>query len=53
MKPSPIKYKFFTPGVIILCLIALNGLVFLAIRFIWGIGAVTNLDNYTPWGLRC
>jgi Ni/Fe-hydrogenase subunit HybB-like protein len=51
MKPSPIKYKFFTPGVIILCLIALNGLVFLAIRFIWGIGAVTNLDNYTPWGL--
>ncbi len=25
--------------------------MFLAIRFIWGIGAVTNLDNYTPWGL--
>ena len=51
MKASPLKYKFFTPGVIILSLIALNGLVFLAIRFIFGIGAVTNLDNYTPWGL--
>ena len=51
MKASPLKYKFFTPGVIILCLIALNGLVFLAIRFIFGIGAVTHLDNYTPWGL--
>ncbi len=51
MKPAPIKAKFFTPGVIILSIIALNGLVFLAIRFIWGIGAVTNLDNYTPWGL--
>ncbi len=51
MKPAPIKAKFFTPGVIILSVIALNGLVFLAIRFIWGIGAVTNLNNYTPWGL--
>lgn len=51
MKPEPLKFKFFTPGVIVLALIALNGLVFLAIRFIFGIGAVTNLDNYTPWGL--
>jgi Ni/Fe-hydrogenase subunit HybB-like protein len=51
MIPSPIKQKYFTPGVFILCLIALNGLVFLAIRFIFGIGAVTNLDNFTPWGL--
>ncbi len=51
MKPVPLKAKYFTPGVLVLILIALNGLVFLAIRFIWGIGAVTNLDNYTPWGL--
>jgi Ni/Fe-hydrogenase subunit HybB-like protein len=51
MKPSPLKLKFFTPGVVVLALIALNGLVFLAIRFIFGLGAVTNLDNYTPWGL--
>ena len=51
MIPVPVKHKFLTPGVIVLILIALNGLVFLAVRFISGIGAVTNLDNYTPWGL--
>lgn len=51
MIPWPIKHRFLTPGVFILILIALNGLVFLAIRFISGLGAVTNLDNYTPWGL--
>ncbi len=51
MNPAPLKYKFFTPGVFILILLALNGIVFLAIRFIYGLGAVTNLDNYTPWGL--
>jgi Ni/Fe-hydrogenase subunit HybB-like protein len=51
MIPTQVKHRFFTPGVLILSVIALNGLVFLAIRFIWGIGAVTNLDNNTPWGL--
>ncbi len=51
MKPTPMKGKFFTPGVIILTLIALNGLVFLAGRFFFGIGAVTNLNNQYPWGL--
>ena len=43
--------NFLTPGVIILILIALNGLVFLAGRFIFGLGAVTNLNNQYPWGL--
>jgi len=43
--------KFITPGVIIIILIALNGLVFLAGRFIFGLGAVTALDNSYPWGL--
>jgi Ni/Fe-hydrogenase subunit HybB-like protein len=51
MKPTPMKGTFFTPGVIILCIIALNGLVFLAGRFFFGIGAVTNLNNQYPWGL--
>lgn len=43
--------KYFTPGVIILVLIAIHGLVFLAGRFIFGIGAVTNLTNIYPWGI--
>jgi Ni/Fe-hydrogenase subunit HybB-like protein len=49
--PQPIQHKFFTPGMIIVCLVALVGLVFLAMRFIFGLGAVTNLDNQYPWGL--
>ncbi len=51
MIPAPVKHKFFTPGVFILIILALNGLAFLAVRFVSGIGAVTNLDNVTPWGL--
>lgn len=51
MIPAPVKHKFFTPGVFFLILLALNGLAFLAVRFVSGIGAVTNLDNVTPWGL--
>ncbi|MEO8512380.1 MAG: NrfD/PsrC family molybdoenzyme membrane anchor subunit [Ignavibacteria bacterium] len=51
MKPAPVKKNFLTPLVFIMVLLALNGLVFLAVRFYSGLGAVTNLDNYTPWGL--
>ena len=51
MKPLPIKKNFFTFGVIVLAVLAINGLAFLAIRFYSGLGAVTNLDNQTPWGL--
>ncbi len=45
------KVSYFSPGVFLLILVAINGLVFLAGRFIFGIGAVTNLDNNYPWGL--
>ena len=51
MKPSPVKKKYFTPGALILVVIALNGFAFLAVRFYSGLGAVTNLNNFTPWGL--
>ncbi len=51
MKPTPIKTSFFTPGVIVLCLLAINGIAFLAGRFFFGIGAVTNLNDQYPWGL--
>ena len=50
-KPTPIQKKFLTPGVIVLILLALNGLAFLAARFFFGIGAVTNLNNQYPWGI--
>ena len=51
LKPVLIKRKYFTPGVIVLCILALNGLVFLAFRFLFGIGSVTNLNNQYPWGI--
>lgn len=49
--PRPVKHKYFTPGTIVLTLLAINGLVFLALRFINGLGFVTNLNNQYPWGL--
>lgn len=51
LKPVPVKHKFFTPGVIGIAIIAAIGMVFLLARFIFGIGSVTNLDNYYPWGI--
>jgi Ni/Fe-hydrogenase subunit HybB-like protein len=51
MRPAPIDKKFFTPGVIVLCIIALNGLAFLAARFLFGIGSITNLNDQYPWGI--
>jgi Ni/Fe-hydrogenase subunit HybB-like protein len=49
--PAPVKTKYFTPIVILLILIAINGLVFLLGRFLFGIGSVTNLNNQYPWGI--
>lgn len=51
MIPTPLPNKFFTPTVIFITVIAAVGLIFLAARFIFGIGAVTNLDNQHPWGI--
>ncbi|MGB5287929.1 MAG: Ni/Fe-hydrogenase cytochrome b subunit [Ignavibacteriaceae bacterium] len=51
LKPSPIKHKFFTPWTIIISIVALAGLSFLAVRFFFGLGAVTNLNQYFPWGI--
>ncbi|MBI5883006.1 MAG: Ni/Fe-hydrogenase cytochrome b subunit [Elusimicrobia bacterium] len=50
-RPAPIVRPFLTPGVIALIVLAVNGLVFLAGRLLFGIGAVTNLDNQHPWGI--
>ena len=51
LKPKPIKNRFFTPGVIILTILMLNGLVFAGFRFVLGIGSITNLNNQYPWGI--
>lgn len=51
MRPQPLDRKFMTPGVLVLLLLAANGLVWLAGRFLFGLGAVTNLSNQYPWGI--
>jgi len=51
LKPKQIKHKFFTPWTIVISLIALAGLSFLAIRFFFGLGAVTHLNQFFPWGI--
>jgi Ni/Fe-hydrogenase subunit HybB-like protein len=50
-QPEQIKHKFFTPWVIVISVIAFIGLVFLAMRFIFGLGFVTNLNQFFPWGI--
>lgn len=40
-----------TPGNIITWIILAIGLIITIIRFTCGIGSVTNLDDYQPWGL--
>lgn len=42
---------FLTRGVWVLIGLAAAGLAVLAVRLIWGIGAVTNLNDQYPWGL--
>ncbi len=51
-EPAPVRtVPFFTPGTLVLIGIALVGLVFAAIRYAAGLGAVTNIDEYYPWGI--
>ncbi len=49
--PEPLTKKYVTPGVIILAILALNGIAFVLARLLFGIGSVTNLSDQYPWGL--
>ncbi len=49
--PQPVKRRYFTPGMIVVTIVALIGVAFMLGRFIFGLGAVTNLDQQFPWGL--
>lgn len=45
------KEKIFTPAFFALLSLTLVGFYFIAVRFIYGIGAVANLSDGYPWGL--
>jgi Ni/Fe-hydrogenase subunit HybB-like protein len=49
--PMPVNRTLRTPGVMVLLALTLTGLAFGLYRFIFGIGAATNLDQQHPWGL--
>ena len=48
---KPVKGKIFTLPFFILLLLSVIALVFLAKRFMYGIGAVSNLSDGYPWGM--
>jgi Ni/Fe-hydrogenase subunit HybB-like protein len=45
------KGKFLTPFNIISIPVMILGLILIVIRFIYGLGSITNLSQETPWGL--
>lgn len=47
----PMNKKLWTPGFKLGVFFIALGAIVLLIRFIWGIGAVTNLSDGAPWGI--
>lgn len=50
-QPRPVAATFRTPGVALLVVFILAGVGVAAYRFLFGLSAVTNLDQQHPWGL--
>jgi Ni/Fe-hydrogenase subunit HybB-like protein len=49
--PVPVNRKFFTPGVFLLLAFAVIMFCVAAVRFVFGLGTTTNLDQQHPWGI--
>ncbi len=50
-KPTPINTPFWTPGTLVMLALMTGGALTLAVRYSFGLGAVTNLNNHYPWGI--
>ncbi|MEA3280258.1 MAG: Ni/Fe-hydrogenase cytochrome b subunit, partial [Thermodesulfobacteriota bacterium] len=50
-KASPLRKKFWTPGVLVMLGFMIAGAIAIIARFTGGIGYVTNLSTARPWGL--
>ena len=50
-RPAPLEWQFFTPGVFLLLTLTFIMFCVAAYRFIFGLEAVTNLDQQHPWGI--
>jgi len=51
MKAKSLKIPFFTPGVIVVTMLALMGVTAYLYRMIYGLAEATNLTNSHPWGI--
>ena len=47
----PIREKFWTPGMLVLAFLMATGAAAILVRFIGGIGYVSNLSTARPWGI--
>lgn len=47
----PVDKPLFTPGVFVLLGLIAVGLGFAVYRYLYGLGAMTNLDDQYPWGI--
>ncbi|MGB5992254.1 MAG: hypothetical protein WBG61_08035, partial [Desulfobacterales bacterium] len=48
---QPLEGKILTPTFLICLFIFLISLIFMAKRFIYGLGAVSNMSDGYPWGI--
>jgi Ni/Fe-hydrogenase subunit HybB-like protein len=49
--PAPLGGRLLTPTTMIASVLVFVALVVLAVRFIFGLGAVTNINDGYPWGI--
>jgi Ni/Fe-hydrogenase subunit HybB-like protein len=47
----PVGGKLFTPGFVALVALGIAGVAVMLYRFVFGLGAVSNLNNGYPWGI--
>ncbi len=47
----PLRQKYFTPGVWVLTALFGTALIIASVRFVYGLGLVTNLNDQYPWGI--
>jgi Ni/Fe-hydrogenase subunit HybB-like protein len=48
---APLRRNLITPATLVLAALAAIALYFIALRLIYGLGAVTNLNSGYPWGI--
>jgi len=48
---APLRRSLITPTTLVLAVVAAIGLYFIALRFFYGLGAVTNINPGYPWGI--